>query len=221
MPRRSTRQSSTFWPWGMRSSPAPSPPSWSTQRKVPPPWQLQPSAPCGNSVPGTSPARYPTYKLLFPLGSLPPFAYQHTDIIPQTALSRQVKRAMRRIFHEKRKSYEKTCRLAAAEILLDNTPLSMDVINILLAAHHLGTEAATFLLLKVQSSLHANHHPARWVLLFVLPNTSAVAFELQTQAYVFSSPWRLTLWLVVQHTLCNHINLPICTEQASTNSFQS
>lgn len=68
---------------------------------------------------------------------------------------------MRRIFHEKRKSYEKTCRLAAAEILLDNTPLSMDVINILLAAHHLGTEAATFLLLKVQSSLHANHHPAR------------------------------------------------------------
>lgn len=128
---------------------------------------------------------------------------------------------MRRIFHEKRKSYEKTCRLAAAEILLDNTPLSMDVINILLAAHHLGTEAATFLLLKVQSSLHANHHPARWVLLFVLPNTSAVAFELRTQAYVFSSPWRPTLWLVVQHTLCNHINLPICTEQASTNIFQS
>uniref|UniRef100_A0A8C9G781 Vitellogenin domain-containing protein n=1 Tax=Pavo cristatus TaxID=9049 RepID=A0A8C9G781_PAVCR len=73
----------------------------------------------------------------------------------------EVKRAMRRIFHEKRKSYEKTCRLAAAEILLDNTPLPMDVINILLAAHQLGTEAETFLLLKVQSSLHAKHHPAR------------------------------------------------------------
>uniref|UniRef100_A0A8V0ZK94 Microsomal triglyceride transfer protein-like n=1 Tax=Gallus gallus TaxID=9031 RepID=A0A8V0ZK94_CHICK len=79
-------------------------------------------------------------------------------------ITSEVKRAMRRIFHEKRKSYEKTCRLAAAEILLDNTPLSMDVINILLAAHHLGTEAATFLLLKVQSSLHANHHPARKIM---------------------------------------------------------
>lgn len=98
----------------------------------------------------------PNIKLLFP-----PLACQDPDVIPQTALSRQVKRAMRKIFHEKRKSYEKTCRLAAAEILLDNTPLPMDVINILLAAHQLGTEAATFLLLKVQSSLQANHHPAR------------------------------------------------------------
>lgn len=70
---------------------------------------------------------------------------------------------MRRIFHEKRKNYEKTCRLAAAEILLDNEPSPMDVINILLAAKELETETATFLLLKVQNSLHADHHPARWV----------------------------------------------------------
>ncbi|XP_021255262.1 microsomal triglyceride transfer protein large subunit-like [Numida meleagris] len=83
---------------------------------------------------------------------------------PAQHISSQVKRAMRRIFHEKKKSYEKTCRLAAAEILLDNTPLPMDVINILLAAHQLGTEAATFLLLKVQSSLHADHHPARKIM---------------------------------------------------------
>ncbi|OXB63853.1 hypothetical protein ASZ78_004148 [Callipepla squamata] len=83
---------------------------------------------------------------------------------PAQHISSQVKRAMRRIFHEKRKSYEKTCRLAAAEILLDNTPLPMDVINILLATHQLGMEAATFLLLKVQSSLHANHHPARKIM---------------------------------------------------------
>lgn len=80
----------------------------------------------------------------------------------QTAPS-QVKRAMRRIFHEKRKNYEKTCRLAAAEILLDSQPLPMDVINILLATGEMETETATFLLRKVQSSLRAPHHPARWV----------------------------------------------------------
>ncbi|NWH59531.1 MTP protein, partial [Geococcyx californianus] len=73
---------------------------------------------------------------------------------PAQHISGKVKQAMRRIFHEKRKSYEKTCRLAAAEILLDNEPSSMDVINILLAANELETETATFLLLKVQNSLH-------------------------------------------------------------------
>ncbi|NXV85814.1 MTP protein, partial [Calonectris borealis] len=72
---------------------------------------------------------------------------------PARHISSKVKRAMRRIFHEKRKSYEKTCRLAAAEILLDNEPSPMDVINILLAASELETEMATFLLLKVQNSL--------------------------------------------------------------------
>ncbi|XP_074011267.1 microsomal triglyceride transfer protein-like [Numenius arquata] len=79
-------------------------------------------------------------------------------------ISDKVKRAMRRIFHEKRKSYEKTCRLAAAEVLLDNEPSPMDVINILLATKELETETATFLLLKIWNSLHADHHPARKIL---------------------------------------------------------
>lgn len=69
---------------------------------------------------------------------------------------------MRRIFHQKRKSYDKTCRLAAAEILLDNHPSPMDVINILLATSEMETETATFLLLKVQNSLRDHHHLARW-----------------------------------------------------------
>lgn len=103
----------------------------------------------------------PNIQACLPLGVLATTCMPGPQTASQTAISHQVKRAMRKIFHEKRKSYEKTCRLAAAEILLDNTPLPMDVINILLAAHQLGTEAATFLLLKVQSSLHANHHPAR------------------------------------------------------------
>uniref|UniRef100_A0A8C3QNI9 Vitellogenin domain-containing protein n=1 Tax=Cyanoderma ruficeps TaxID=181631 RepID=A0A8C3QNI9_9PASS len=73
----------------------------------------------------------------------------------------QVKQVMRRIFHQKRKSYDKTCRLAAAEILLDNHPLPMDVINILLATSEMETEMATFLLLKVQNSLRDHHHLAK------------------------------------------------------------
>ncbi|NWS75765.1 MTP protein, partial [Crotophaga sulcirostris] len=72
---------------------------------------------------------------------------------PTQHISSEVKRAMRRIFHEKRKSYEKTCRLAAAEILLDHNPSTMDVINILLATSKMEMEAATFLLLKVRNSL--------------------------------------------------------------------
>ncbi|NWI71555.1 MTP protein, partial [Todus mexicanus] len=72
---------------------------------------------------------------------------------PTWHISGQVKQTMRRIFHEKWKSYEKTCRLAAAEILLDNEPSPMDVINILLAANEMETEMATLLLLKIQNSL--------------------------------------------------------------------
>ncbi|NXV65605.1 MTP protein, partial [Molothrus ater] len=72
---------------------------------------------------------------------------------PAAHISSKVKQVMRRIFHQKRKSYDKTCRLAAAEILLDNHPLPMDVINILLATSEMETEVATFLLLKVQNSL--------------------------------------------------------------------
>ncbi|NWU40710.1 MTP protein, partial [Hylia prasina] len=72
---------------------------------------------------------------------------------PAPHIRSKVKRAMRRIFHQNRKSYDKTCRLAAAEILLDNHPSPMDVINILLATSQMEAELATFLLLKVQNSL--------------------------------------------------------------------
>ncbi|NWY05538.1 MTP protein, partial [Nothoprocta ornata] len=82
---------------------------------------------------------------------------------PAQHISKEVKRAMRRIFHETRKSYEKTCRLAAADILMDNEPLPMDIVNILLATKELEPEMATLLQMKVQNSLHAEHHPARKV----------------------------------------------------------
>ncbi|NWR46821.1 MTP protein, partial [Regulus satrapa] len=80
---------------------------------------------------------------------------------PAPHVSSKVKRVMRRIFHQKRKNYDKTCRLAAAEILLDSQPLAVDVINILLATSEMETEMATFLLLKVQSSLRDPRHPAK------------------------------------------------------------
>uniref|UniRef100_A0A8C3TVV5 Vitellogenin domain-containing protein n=1 Tax=Catharus ustulatus TaxID=91951 RepID=A0A8C3TVV5_CATUS len=78
---------------------------------------------------------------------------------PAALISSKVKRVMRRIFHQKRRSYDKTCRLAAAEILLDNHPSPMDVINILLATSEMEAEMATFLLLKVQHSLRDHQHP--------------------------------------------------------------
>ncbi|NXT72540.1 MTP protein, partial [Chaetops frenatus] len=83
---------------------------------------------------------------------------------PAPHISSKVKRVVRRIFHQKRRSYDKTCRLAAAEILLDNQPSPMDVINILLATSEMDTEMATFLLLKVQNSLRDHHHLARKIM---------------------------------------------------------
>ncbi|NXU41079.1 MTP protein, partial [Drymodes brunneopygia] len=83
---------------------------------------------------------------------------------PAPHISSKVKQVMRRIFHQKRKSYDKTCRLAAAEILLENHPSPMDVINILLATSEMDTETATFLLLKVQNSLRDHQHLARKIM---------------------------------------------------------
>uniref|UniRef100_K7FEY7 Microsomal triglyceride transfer protein-like n=1 Tax=Pelodiscus sinensis TaxID=13735 RepID=K7FEY7_PELSI len=75
-------------------------------------------------------------------------------------ITTEVKKAMRRIFHQTNRNYEKTCRLAAAGILLDNEPLPMDLTNILLATRQLEAEMSTFLLSKIQTSLHSYHHPA-------------------------------------------------------------
>ncbi|NXT73216.1 MTP protein, partial [Zapornia atra] len=107
---------------------------------------------------------------------------------PAQHISSEVKRAMRRIFHEKRKSYDKTCRLAAAEILLESQPLPMDVINILLATNELEAETATFLLLKVQSSLRADHHhPARKIIKDILRDPRINNYNFFSKAGISSS----------------------------------
>ncbi|KAM6390476.1 microsomal triglyceride transfer protein-like [Pluvialis apricaria] len=106
---------------------------------------------------------------------------------PAQHISGKVKRAMRRIFHEKRKSYEKTCRLAAAEMLLDNEPSPMDVINILLATNELETETATFLLLKVQNSLCGDHHPARKIMKDIMRDPRINNYNFFSKAGISSS----------------------------------
>ncbi|NXP46538.1 MTP protein, partial [Heliornis fulica] len=107
---------------------------------------------------------------------------------PSQHISGKVKRGMRRIFHEKRKSYDKTCRLAAAEILLNNQPSPMDVINILLAANELEGETATFLLLKVQSSLRAHHHhQARKIMKDILRDPQINNYNFFSKAGISSS----------------------------------
>ncbi|XP_064573336.1 microsomal triglyceride transfer protein-like isoform X3 [Zonotrichia leucophrys gambelii] len=106
---------------------------------------------------------------------------------PAHHISSKVKQVMRRIFHQKRKSYDKTCRLAAAEILLDNHPLPMDVINILLATTEMETEVATFLLLKVQNSLRDHHHLARKILKDIMGDPRINNYNFFSKAGISSS----------------------------------
>lgn len=73
----------------------------------------------------------------------------------------QVKMAMKHIFHQTRRHYQKTLRLAAAEVLLENDPSPMDFINVVLAARELEPEMSRFLLSKIQVIVHSHHHPTR------------------------------------------------------------
>ncbi|XP_050832383.1 microsomal triglyceride transfer protein-like [Serinus canaria] len=106
---------------------------------------------------------------------------------PAAHISSKVKQVMRRIFHQKRKSYDKTCRLAAAEILLDNHPLPMDVINILLATSEMEAEVATFLLMKVQNSLRDHHHLARKVMKDIMGDPRINNYNFFSKAGISSS----------------------------------
>ncbi|XP_051474207.1 microsomal triglyceride transfer protein-like [Apus apus] len=106
---------------------------------------------------------------------------------PARHISSKVKGAMRRIVHQKRKSYDRTCRLAAAEVLLDKEPSPMDIINILLATVEMEAETATFLLQKVQTSLRAEHHPARKMMKAILRDPQINNYHFFSKAGVSSS----------------------------------
>ncbi|ETE67023.1 Microsomal triglyceride transfer protein large subunit [Ophiophagus hannah] len=79
-----------------------------------------------------------------------------------------VKMAMRRIFYQVQRKYKKNSRLAAAEILLDNSPSHMDFINILLASRELSPEMQRFILSKILGIISSDNHPTRQVIKDVL-----------------------------------------------------
>ncbi|XP_069466849.1 microsomal triglyceride transfer protein large subunit-like isoform X2 [Ambystoma mexicanum] len=94
------------------------------------------------------------------------YAEEHTGAVSSTALAAlqsfpskhindEVKKTLRRIFHQNRESYEKTSRLTAAEILLTADPSLFDFTNILLALEAMDIETAKLLLSKIQNILHS------------------------------------------------------------------
>ncbi|XP_013909085.1 PREDICTED: microsomal triglyceride transfer protein large subunit-like [Thamnophis sirtalis] len=76
-------------------------------------------------------------------------------------ITSKVKKAMRRIFHQVQRKYQKNSRLAAAEILLDNSPSHTDFINILLASRQLSPEMQRFILSKILGIISSDNHPTR------------------------------------------------------------
>uniref|UniRef100_A0A8C6Y3U7 Vitellogenin domain-containing protein n=1 Tax=Naja naja TaxID=35670 RepID=A0A8C6Y3U7_NAJNA len=79
-----------------------------------------------------------------------------------------VKTAMRRIFYQVQRKYKKNSRLAAAEILLDNSPSHMEFVNILLASRELSPEMQRFILSKILGIISSDNHPSRQVIKDVL-----------------------------------------------------
>ncbi|XP_041123698.1 microsomal triglyceride transfer protein large subunit-like [Polyodon spathula] len=86
---------------------------------------------------------------------------------PAAHIDNKVKDQMRRIFHQREKSFGETLRLAAADILINNIPQHMDIRNIILAIGKEGPEVSKYLASKIQSILHSDH-VAKSVILQVL-----------------------------------------------------
>nr|XP_033798130.1 microsomal triglyceride transfer protein large subunit-like [Geotrypetes seraphini]XP_033798131.1 microsomal triglyceride transfer protein large subunit-like [Geotrypetes seraphini] len=88
-------------------------------------------------------------------GVLSDTALSALQSFPAEYMTMKVKKALRRIFHQTQRKYERTSRLAAAEILLVKDPLHMDVINILLALDKMDAELAKLLCSKIQIIQHS------------------------------------------------------------------
>lgn len=69
----------------------------------------------------------------------------------------EVKKTLRRIFHQNRESYERNARLAAAEILLLADPSLFDFRNIILALESMDIETSKLLLSKINNILRSQH----------------------------------------------------------------
>lgn len=86
---------------------------------------------------------------------------------PAKYFTQEVQNQMKLIFHQNRKRYDRTVRLAAADIIFRSNPSYMDVANILLSVGEVPAKMSEFLFSKIQSILQTNH-PARNVILEVL-----------------------------------------------------
>ncbi|XP_072525977.1 microsomal triglyceride transfer protein large subunit [Salminus brasiliensis] len=68
-------------------------------------------------------------------------------------ITREVKQALNRVYHQNRRVYEKNVRAAAADAILSSNPSYMEVQNLLLSIGHLPHEMNKYMLSKVQDIL--------------------------------------------------------------------
>ncbi|XP_043912900.1 microsomal triglyceride transfer protein large subunit-like isoform X2 [Protopterus annectens] len=86
---------------------------------------------------------------------------------PDEYFTQEVQKQMKLIFHQNQKRYDRTVRLAAADIILRSKPSYMDVANILMSIGEIPSKMSEFLFSKIQTVLQTIH-PARNVILEVL-----------------------------------------------------
>ncbi|KAJ1143556.1 hypothetical protein NDU88_009864 [Pleurodeles waltl] len=103
-------------------------------------------------------------------GSVSVTALTALQSFPREYITDEVKKTLRRIFHQNRESYEKNARLAAAEILLLAEPSLFDFRNIILALESMDKETSKLLLSKINNILRSQHS-ARNVFQQVLKDT--------------------------------------------------
>lgn len=71
-----------------------------------------------------------------------------TDLI-----SKEVKLALSRVYHQNRRIYEKNIRVAAADVILGSKPTYVEVQNLLLSIGHLPREMNKYMVMKVEDIL--------------------------------------------------------------------
>ncbi|CAN0437079.1 unnamed protein product [Lampetra planeri] len=86
---------------------------------------------------------------------------------PDELITPEVRAALNRIYHQNRRVYEKTVRVAAMELILTKQPSLEEVRNILLSVGELPNEMSKFVVVRVNDLLHF-HHPTSQVIRQVL-----------------------------------------------------
>ncbi|MBN3312196.1 MTP protein, partial [Atractosteus spatula] len=90
-------------------------------------------------------------------GAVSSIALSALQRLPVEHIDSKVKDRMRQIFNHGNQHFTETVRLAAAEILLNNEPLHMDIRNIIEAIGKEGPEVSRYLASKIQSIQYSDH----------------------------------------------------------------